>query len=660
MKAKWLIVTAFLLISSAQAQGAYIEESPKVNERIQANLKRASLLRDLRYKGAQAILRHLRNQPILRQQGGSFYTHRATSFSGDVIIDPQAQSVSAHIRIDGKILESRTDSLAFLVFLNVTGVQTPEGEELDFAMSELYGYPILRVTLPQAKNRGDTFSIVVDLSGTPNCSYSGGFQVNLCAFSPILYMDMNIFLPMGLASDFATADLRISIPKGMTLAATGIVQGVAPSNANQDYEEHHVVQDFPTEARSLSAGSYDYSRIPMSPQFVGLYTTKDSFSEDIAPQVLVDIKNIIRFYEGIYGAYLFPKIEASQITDDAGAAFGWPALLWIPDSMFLIGSGHYGGEEDRTALFAHELGHQWFPDMNKSNDPLAAWLSEGFAEFSSIYYMDSAVINGYLQGAVESYSLMYRYFVPVNQDYPLTSWQSQYVSDPMIYMLVTYYKGAVVTNMLRKVIGDHAFFGALKKLHGDIAMKEAYYDTYKLQQYLEQAYGSSLDFIFMPFVYNIGYPIYEVNVRRLEAGEDGKGRVEVKVKRTSSVAGNKFDLPIAFAVVTDVGEEVHTEFVNEDEKTFVWAHEGRFVRLRVDPERVFIKRVVPKLDGDVDISGEIDGIDLIYGAWAYNGQIGGSYNFLSSVDFDANGKIDDKDFKKILDNFGKTSEEVGQ
>jgi hypothetical protein len=117
---------------------------------------------------------------------------------------------------------------------------------------------------------------------------------------------------------------------------------------------------------------------------------------------------------------------------------------------------------------------------------------------------------------------------------------------------------------------------------------------------------------------------------------------------------------MSFGVVTDVGEEVHTELVNEDEKTFVWAHEGRFVRLKVDPERVFIKRVVPKLDGDVDISGEIDGIDLIYGAWAYNGQIGNSYNFLSSVDFDANGKIDDQDLNKILDNFGKTSEEVGQ
>ena len=217
MKAKWLVLIASLLISSAQAHAGYIEESPKLNEHIEANLKRVRLLMDLRYKGAQAILRHLRNQPILRQQGGSYYTHRATSFSGDVIIDPQAQSVSAHIRIDGKILESQTDSLAFLVFLNVTGVQTPEGEQLDFAMSELSGYPVLRVTLPQAKNRGDTFSIVVDLSGTPNCSYSGGFQVNLCAFSPILYMDMNIFLPMGLASDFATADLRISIPKGMTL-----------------------------------------------------------------------------------------------------------------------------------------------------------------------------------------------------------------------------------------------------------------------------------------------------------------------------------------------------------------------------------------------------------------------------------------------------------
>jgi|GEM_PF-1662015 len=654
------LVIALSLLVSVQAQASFIEDSSSLNQRIEANLKKARLLMDFRKTGAQAILRHLRNQPILRQQGESFYTHRTTSFSGDVLIDPQTRSVTAHIQIDGKILASRTNSLAFLVFLNVESVYTPDGEALQFSITELYGYPILRVALPEPRNRGDAFSLVVDLSGTPNCSYSGGFQVKLCAFSPILYMDMNIFLPMGLASDFATSDLRISIPKGMMLAATGIVNGVAPSNANPDFEEHHVVQDFPTEARSLSAGIYDYSKIPMSPQFAGLYTTKDSFSEDLAPKILMDIKDIIRFYEGIYGAYLFPKIEAAQITDDAGAAFGWPALLWIPDSMFLIGSGHYGMETDRTALFAHELAHQWFPDMNKSNDPFAAWLSEGFAEFSSVYYMDNMVEKGYLESAIESYALLYRYFVPATQDYPLTSWQSQYVSDSMVYMLVTYYKGAVVTNTLRKVIGDKAFFGALKKLHEDIAMREEYYDTYKLQQYLEEAYGDSLDFIFVPYVYNIGYPIYKVNVRRLEPNQDGKGRIEVKINRQSSVAGTKFDLPISFAVITDQGEETRTEWVTEDEKTFVWAHEGRFIRLRVDPERVFIKRVVPMLDGDVDISGEIDGIDLIYAAWAYNGQIGYSYNFLSWVDFDANGKIDDKDLNKVLDNFGRTSEEAGQ
>lgn len=128
--------------------------------------------------------------------------------------------------------------------------------------------------------------------------------------------------------------------------------------------------------------------------------------------------------------------------------------------------------------------------------------------------------------------------------------------------LVTYYRGAVVTNLIRKVLGEEKFLKALRALHADLAGKEAWYDTAILQTYLEEAHGDSLAWLFDAWVYGKGYPIYTVDVIRLSPGEDGRNRVAVRVRRSSNIEGQTFSGPIAFSLVTDLGEEFHTEWVD--------------------------------------------------------------------------------------------------
>ena len=589
-----------------------------------------------------------------------YYAQRGTAFSGQVVVDPATKTVRASIRVDARILGDGHESLYFLTFLPVTAVTDAGGNPVAFEETYTSGVKLTRLPLSSPLPDGTPVSFLFTMEGSPECEFTSAFTVNLCAFSEITYLAMDLFLPGSLMGDFATLDLDVVVPEGLVVSTSGVTVSVAPAET-PGFEVHQVVQDFPTEAHSLVMGPFESSRIPYGGKWVGTFTMPGTLVGQIVPDVLADIRDILTFYSDRYGEFIFPKMEASQVTDDAGAAFGWPALLWVPESMFLLGAGGGGGHwgaDQRTALFAHELGHQWFPDMMKNNDAWGAWLSEGFAEFSSVYYMSSIQDESYLQGTFESYSMMYRYFVPPYQDYGLTSKESQYVSDATVYQIVTYYKGAVVTNMIRKVLGDSAFLQALKDLYADMAGQEAWYDTKVLQQYFEKGYGGSLAWLFDPWVYGTGYPIFTVEVTRLLPREGGQARVRVRVQRTPSIPGRVFDLPITFAVVTDQGEEPHTEWVNQDDQVFEWPHEGRLVKIRFDPERVFIKRVSPGLAGDMDLSGEVDGVDLLYAAWAQNAQVGQSFNFLPYVDFDANGVVDQTDLAQVVENFGTSSVEV--
>lgn len=592
---------------------------------------------------------------------GDYYAQRGTAFSGEVFVDPTTSLIRATIRVDGRILGNGHKSLYFLTYLPVIAVTDPEGNPVSFEETWYYGVKLTRILLAEPPLDQSPMAYVFTMEGTPKCEYTSVFTVNLCAFGKVTYLALDLVLPGSLMGDFATLDLNVIVPEGLVVASSGVTVSIEPAS-QPGYEVHHVVQDFATETHSMVVAPFQASRIPYGEKWVGTFTMPGSLVGQVVPTVLSDMRDIVTFFSDWVGEYLFSKIEASQVTDDAGAAFGWPALLWIPESVFLMGTGGgWGaqwGAEQRTALFAHELGHQWFPDILKNNDAWGAWLSEGFAEFLSVFYMSNVLGETYLQGTFESYGMMYRYFVPADMDYGLTSKESQYVSDAMIYQIVTYFKGAVVANMIRKVLGNDTFFKALKKLYSDVAGKEVWYDTAILRQYFEEAHGKSLSWLFDAWVYGKGYPIYLVDVIRLPPGKEGESQTRVRVRRSSNIKGKKFSAPITFAIVTDAGEETRTEWVDQDDMTFDWTHKGRLVRVRFDSERVFIKRVDPGLDGDMDLSGEVDGVDLLYAAWAQKGQIGQSFNFLPYVDFDANGVVDDKDLARVASNFGRTGEEV--
>ena len=132
--------------------------------------------------------------------------------------------------------------------------------------------------------------------------------------------------------------------------------------------------------------------------------------------------------------------------------------------------------------------------------------------------------------------------------------------------------------------------------------------------------------------------------------------MNIRVQRAANFTDVTFTMPVVLTVVTSTGETDHLETVDQDDMTFTYDVDGRFVKARFDKDGNFIRRVIPGFAGDVDLSGEIDGIDLLYTAWAHGGILGSTWNFLPWLDFNGDAVIDASDESPVTDNFGKVSD----
>jgi hypothetical protein len=94
---------------------------------------------------------------------------------------------------------------------------------------------------------------------------------------------------------------------------------------------------------------------------------------------------------------------------------------------------------------------------------------------------------------------------------------------------LTYNKGAMVLHMLRFKLGDAVFFQGLRNYLADGNLAFKYAITANLKSHLEAVYGSSLTEFFNDWVYNQGYPIYNITVQNTAVGQ-----AKITVSQTTS------------------------------------------------------------------------------------------------------------------------------
>jgi aminopeptidase N len=159
------------------------------------------------------------------------------------------------------------------------------------------------------------------------------------------------------------------------------------------------------------------------------------------------------------------------------------------------------------------------------------------------------------------------------------------IHDPSIVELpkllgpFTYEKGAWVLHMLRGIMGDRAFFAAVRDYYS--AYRDRNAATGELRVIMERHAGQPLDWFFHQWIFERGHPIFALSW----TWEEGKVAVDVEQKQSGPV----FRVPTVIEVRGQSGARRENVVIDERTERFEVESAQRPSEVVLDPDEWVLK-----------------------------------------------------------------------
>jgi hypothetical protein len=217
--------------------------------------------------------------------------------------------------------------------------------------------------------------------------------------------------------------------------------------------------------------------------------------------------DIARFYQSVigdspYGSFTLALIEN---TLPGGHSPGYFAALNqpLPNSTLAWRTDPANFEGFPEFFLAHEMAHQWWGQAVGWQNYHEQWLSEGFAQyFAGLYakqHRGDQVFTSVLR-QWRKWSLDRSDQGPVYLGYRL----GHIRNDGRVFRALVYNKGAAVLHMLRRLVGDEAFFRGIRRFYAESRFRKA--GTEDLRRAMEAESDRPLDRFFERWIYGSTLP----------------------------------------------------------------------------------------------------------------------------------------------------------
>src|ERR687885_1384172 len=421
----------------------------------------------------------------------------------------------------------------------------------------------------------------------------------------------------------ATSEIRVKVPKRFIAISNGEL--ITTEEAGEDKIYHWLQQQVhPTYLMTLAVGDFAEIRDEWNGKPVTYYVEK-GYEED-ARRSMGKTPRMIEFFSEKFGyPYPFPKYAQVCVDDFIFGGMENTSTTLLTDRCLLDERAALDNQRTES-LVAHELAHQWFGDLVVIKHWSHAWIKEGMASYSEVFWTEQEYgaddAAYYLLGEARSY------FSEDSSRYRRPIVTHVYREAIELYDRHLYEKGACVYHMIRTELGDELFWKAIQTFVQDNAHKTV--ETIDLLRAIEKATGRNLLFLFDQYVYRGGHPDFKVAY----SWDADSCLAKITVTQTQANNGNNgsnselFDLkiPIAFGytqqesgVRSDVTLKTFTVRVHEREQSFYFPLEKKPQFISFDRGNNYLKTVsleypIPELKAQ--LHSDPDPVSRIYAAKA--------------------------------------------
>jgi aminopeptidase N len=476
-------------------------------------------------------------------------------------INPATQSVSAKVQVQFLPQEDNATSAIFELnnALNVSKVEDASGRQIPASRSHQDFTIRLSFGEPPAKASPTTVTFYYDgrLSGNEDSPVSGvQFAALRKEYGYLLY-PARWFPVSGYTADRYTADLKITVPAGYRVVASGMEKSEPLAAGKVLYSFQFTNPCFPG---SLGVVQGEPTRITSEGVVTSLYFRAGE--REMAGAYGQEIGRVMTYLTSLYG--LPPQANLTVVETEDAAPNGYAA----PGILFFSPQGI--GKQVNTRLVVNQVSRQWWGILLSGASRSHLWLNNGLARYSEMLYLEQ--VNGPAALELEARDV-YADALTIN-DVPVIQTPRLEDYSPEFWA-VTASKGAAVLHMLRYVIGDENFHKLLKEFPNKYPWGSVTTDDFA--KVSEAISGQNLKYFFLEWIESSGAPEFKLDytIYRTQKGFRVMGKVAQDL--------DTFRMPVELKIETEGNPEQKRVDVMGPTSEFMVDTFGKPKTLALDP-----------------------------------------------------------------------------
>jgi hypothetical protein len=378
-----------------------------------------------------------------------------------------------------------------------------------------------------------------------------------------LFSNRSHWYPQNQVSDYATSTVRFNVPAEYKVVASGVELVESPVTTVVDPAGTPVRVTYlfkgTQPVRYLGAVVSRFVRVERTGVAVDVATNRNTVTlavdanrrqQDRGRDIVPTAAEILRLYASFVGEVPYDSFTIAMVEDDrpGGHSPAYFALLNNPPPLL-----PWLPRQDPAAFsnfpefyIAHEIAHQWWGQAIGWKNYHEQWLSEGLAQYFAVMYAKERrgeQVHREVLRHMRRWAMSQSDQGAVYLGYRL----GHIKGDSRVFRAVVYNKGAAVLHMLRRLIGDEAFFGGLRRYYAENKFRKA--GTEDLQRAMEAEAGRSLTRFFEQWIYASRLP--RIRYSTVTEGQELVVRFEQ--------SGEPFDVPVT--VTLNYGDRSVEEIV---------------------------------------------------------------------------------------------------
>ncbi len=360
--------------------------------------------------------------------------------------------------------------------------------------------------------------------------------------------------------------VQITTPQGQEAIVPGerLLRKVSDGKVVTQYEA-----SWPAQGITLMAGPYEIREAKAGD--IHLYAYLHAEVAGVADEYLDAVRGYIDFYAKQIGPYPFKQF--SVVSSPLPTGFGFPTLTLLGVDVIRL-------PFIKTTSLGHEVLHNWWGNGVAPDYATGNW-SEALTTYMADYHYKEEQGEAAAREMRLEWLRDYASYVRRSDDIPLRRFT---VRTESRLRAIGYNKGAFVFHMLRREIGDPAFYEGLQLFYRKHLFKTASWGD--LRKAFEKTSGRRLAPFFEQWVERIGSPeIVLVGAGiKAEIGAPAATATRHAVTMTLGQLSPPFTLNLPVRITTETGTEERVIQFSESKQSFTLVTDAAPWEVQIDPD----------------------------------------------------------------------------